>query len=57
MGNYSKAVGSIVGGVATAAGLFAATKFGFPPGPVEAVVSMILGQLVSTYLFPANKPA
>ena len=56
MGNYSKLIGSIVGGIA---GILVAKGL-LPDSLASADVQsafVVLLSAVSTYLFPANKPA
>lgn len=56
MGNYSKLVGALVGGVA---GVLV-SRFGLPTAfaapEVQGAVTVILSA-AATYLFPANKPS
>jgi hypothetical protein len=56
MGNYSKLVGAVVGGVA---GVLV-SRFGLPTEfatpEIQGAVTVILSA-VATFLFPANKPS
>lgn len=56
MGNYSKLIGSLVGGVLG----FAVSRWGLPTDfatpDVQGALTVLLGA-VATFIFPANKPS
>jgi hypothetical protein len=56
MGNYSKLIGAIVGGVVGLLGSKYALPAEFSSPDIQAAITLILSA-VATYFFPANKPS